>query len=381
MRHGLRSTLVFLLMGIAAACTREADEAHQHDEEEAAGHAGQAEPAEEPGVVHLERVRGVAFATVGPPIEEGVWHPGEAVADESERAMLSAPIGGVVTALQVAPGREVPAGTPLVTIRSPELAQLSATWLARRATREQAAAELAREERLAKAGAGAARELEAARAALAVAEAEEAAARLELEAHGVTPGRAGSSVALRAPRRGRVARYTVLAGQGVQTGQELGLFEVGRGTLVGVELPLPGPTSWVPGAETTVRRSDGKAWAARLEGLPTSLSAQTRRLSYRLRLVGDEPPYPGTPLEVRVPLPRGIVVPQGAVQQVEGNWGVFVATQGEAAFRPVRRGPELGGDVIVLAGLAPGERIATDGAYLLKALLLKRSGEGEAHAH
>jgi membrane fusion protein, heavy metal efflux system len=97
--------------------------------------------------------------------------------------------------------------------------------------------------------------------------------------------------------------------------------------------------------------------------------------------VGGEPPYPGTPLEVRVPLPRGIVVPQGAVQQVEGNWGVFVVTEEEAAFRPVRRGPELGGDVVISAGLAPGERIATEGAYLLKALLLKQSGEGEAHAH
>jgi hypothetical protein len=35
----------------------------------------------------------------------------------------------------------------------------------------------------------------------------------------------------------------------------------------------------------------------------------------------------------------------------------------------------------VLEGLAPGDRIATEGAYLLKALALKRSGGGEAHAH
>jgi cobalt-zinc-cadmium efflux system membrane fusion protein len=375
-------SLVTLLLVAAAACEREQEDAHEHEAAtEEHGEAEATEHAEAAGSVHLERVRGVAFATVGAPIEEGVWYPAESMADESEREMLSAPISGVVVALAVSPGREVAPGAPLLTIRSPELAQLSATWLGRRATRQQAAEELAREERLARAGAGAARELEAARAALAVAEAEEAAARLGLEAHGVTPGRAGATVAVRAPRRGRVARYSVLAGQGVETGQELGLFEVGRGTLVGVELALPGPTSWVPGAETTVRRSDGKTWTARVEGLPTSLSAETRRLSYRLRLLGQEPPYPGTPLEVRVPLPRGIVVPQGAIQQIEGSWGVFVATGSEAAFRPVRRGPELGGDVIVLEGLAPGERIATEGAYLLKALLLKGSGEGEAHAH
>ena len=375
-------SLVMLLLMAAAGCKSKPEDTHEHEAAtEEHNEAEATEHTEEAGTVHLEGVRGVAFATVGAPIEEGVWYPAESMADESEREMLSAPISGVVVSLAVSPGREVSRGTPLLTIRSPELAQLTATWQGRRATREQAAAELAREERLAKAGAGAARELEAARAALAVAEAEEAAARLGLEAHGVTPGRAGATVAVRAPRDGRVAKYSVLAGQGVQTGQELGVFEVGRGTLVGVELALPGPTSWVTGAETTVRRSDGKTWTARVEGMPTSLSAETRRLSYRLRLIGAEPPYPGTPLEVRVPLPRGIVVPQGAEQQIERNWGVFVATGNEAAFRPVLRGPELGGDVVVLEGLVAGERIATDGAYLLKALLLKQSGEGETHAH
>ena len=45
-------------------------------------------------------------------------------------------------------------------------------------------------------------------------------------------------------------------------------------------------------------------------------------------------------------------------------------------------GPELGGDVVVLAGLTPGQRIATSGAYLLKALVLKQAGGGEeGHAH
>jgi cobalt-zinc-cadmium efflux system membrane fusion protein len=275
----------------------------------------------------------------------------------------------------------VAAGTPLVTLRSPELAALTGAWLARRATRGQAAAELAREERLAAAGAGAARELEAARAALEVAGAEEAAARLALEARGVAPGAAGATVALRAPGRGRVASYSVLSGAGVAAGQELGIFESGRATLVGVELPLPGPPAWVPGTPTTVRRGDGVTWQAAVEGLPTSVSPETRRLSYRLRIAGGEPPVAGTPLEVRVPLPEGIVVPQDALQQIEGEWGVFVADAEAAVFTPVRRGPDLGGDVVVLAGVAPGQRIATSGAYLLKALALKHAGGGEAHAH
>jgi cobalt-zinc-cadmium efflux system membrane fusion protein len=334
--------------------------------------------------VPLAGVRGVSFDVVSPPVEEGVWYPGEAMASEDERAMLTSPIEGIVAAIRVPPGREVPAGTPLVTVRSPELAALSAALLTSSATRRQAASEVAREERLAASGAGAPRELDAARTALAVAEAEEAAARLALESRGIDASHAGASLEVRAPYRGRVASLEVVVGEGVSSGQRLGMFETARASLVRLELPLPGPSTWTPGVTTTARRGDGKTWPLRVEGLPGSLSPQTRRLTYRLRLEGGaeaELPYPGTPVEVRVPLPSGIVVPQDAVQQIEGQWGVFVVAGDDARFQPIRRGPELGGDVIVLEGLAPGERIAIEGAYLLKALALKRSGGGEAHAH
>jgi membrane fusion protein, heavy metal efflux system len=380
-----KAIFVALLALFVPSCTRTEPEAHrEHGDEESAEHeeAGRHdEEAGRPGRVSLAGVRGVSFAAVGTPIEEGVWRPAEAVADESERAALSAPVAGVVSAIHVAPGREVGRGTPLLSIRSPELAALSAAWLSRRAVREQAAAELAREERLDQAGAGARRELEAAWAALAVAGAEEEAARLALEARGVTPGRAGATVAIRAPLRGRVAGYDVLSGAGVEAGERLGTFETGRATVVVVEMPLPGPSVWAPGATATVRRGDGATWQAHVEGLPTSVSPETRRLRYRLRLAGSDPLIAGTPLEVRVPLPAGIVVPQDALQQVEGQWGVFVAAGEEAVFTPVRRGPELGGDVVVLAGLAPGQRVATAGAYLLKAMVLKQAGGGEEHAH
>lgn len=338
--------------------------------------APQAVSSDAAGHVSLTGVAGVAVRPVGQPVEQGVWHPAEAMPDESGRAALAAPVGGIVTQVNTVPGREVPRGTPLLTIRSPELAQLSASWLACRAKSQQAASDLAREERLAQAGAGATRELEAARAAVAVAQAEEAGVAMELEAHGVAPGQAGATTVVRAPRRGRVAKYSVLSGQGVETGQELGIFEVGQGALVGLELAQPGAVAWQPGATASVRHGDGRTWTARVEGLPSSFSTSTRRLTYRLRLEGHDLPYPGTPVEVLVPLPRSIVVPQGALQQVNGTWGVFVVSGAEAAFRPVHQGPDLGDNVIVLEGLAPGERIVVDGAFLIKALLLKQSGEG-----
>ena len=385
MTRAARLTLLFvfvLSMLSLLACTERPVETARDDDDDRAVEPTEADPRGTGDHVPLDGVRGVTFALVSEPVEEGVWYPGEAMAAEDERAMLTSPIAGLVAAIDVAPGREVAAGTPLLTLRSSELAELAAGLLTTRATRDQAAAEVAREERLAAAGAGAGRELEAARTALAVAQAQEAAARLALEARGISPAQAGASLAVRAPWRGRVASYDVVVGEGVSGGQRLGMFETPRASLVRLELPLPGPSAWSPGIATTVRRGDGKTWPAGVEGLPASLTPATRRLTYRLRLASDdELPYPGTPVEVRVPLPAGIVVPQDAVQQIEGQWGVFVTDGEEARFSPIRRGPELGGDVIVLEGLRPGERIATAGAYLLKALALKRSGGGEAHAH
>jgi cobalt-zinc-cadmium efflux system membrane fusion protein len=404
---------LLLALGLPGCGTRSEEHGHEHEDEHGGaehddqdqhdedgshagdGDAGAGEEGAEAGAgeqegahegesnhVPLAGVRGVSFGEVSPPVEEGIWYPGEAMASELERAMLTSPIAGTVEAIAVPPGREVGRGTPLLTLRSPELAALAADLLKSGAVREQAAAEVAREERLAAAGAGALRELEAARAALAVARADESAARLALEARGIAPGDAGATLDVSAPYRGRVASVDVAIGEGVEGGQRLGMFETASASLVHVELPLPGPSAWSPGVETTVRRGDGKTWTARVEGLPASLSAETRRLTYRLRLEGARDlPYPGTPLEVRVPLPAGIVVPQDAVQQIEGEWGVFVIEGDVAHFTAIRRGPELGGDVIVLEGLAPGQRIAIEGAYLLKALALKRSGGGEAHAH
>lgn len=387
----MRPTVPFLLVLALApliACAPDAGDPPAHDEtaegqaeESATRHEG------EEGVhVSLAGLTGIAFAEVGAPVEEGAWHAAEAVADEATRSLVAAPVGGIVRTLLVPPGRDVAAGTPLVELLSTELASLKADWLGARARLEQATAEVAREERLARAGAGAARELEAARTDLAVADAELEAARLALEARGVEPASAGARLLLRARRAGRVAAWSVLEGAVVEAGRELCTFDAGRAALVRVELALPGAPAWLPGAVARVRRADGAEWLARVEGVPSSLEPETRRLAYRLRIepgaaVTEALPLAGTPLEVRVPLPEGIVLPQAALQQIEGAWGVFVVEGEEAAFRPVRRGPELGGDVLVLEGVAPGDRVATAGAYLLKALHLKRAGGGDAHAH
>jgi cobalt-zinc-cadmium efflux system membrane fusion protein len=147
-----------------------------------------------------------------------------------------------------------------------------------------------------------------------------------------------------------------------------------------VDLPLPGP-NWKLGDATEVRTSDGRHWQARVAGIPAALADDTRRLSYRLALEGDALPLPGQPVEARVPFGMAVILPQAALQQIEGTWGVFVRAGDRAEFHAVRRGIELGSDVAVEEGVRPGEQIASDGAYLLKSLWLKSRSGGDEHEH
>ena len=77
-----------------------------------------------------------------------------------------------------------------------------------------------------------------------------------------------------------------------------------------------------------------------------------------------------------------VVVPRGAVQDVEGRQVVWVPGDepGHFTVRAVEVGQTLGGGrVEILSGLEPGERIVTEGAFTLKAQLAK--GEFGGHGH
>ncbi len=334
-------------------------------------------PSAKPVEIPLEGLQGVQFITVAMPRAESRWSPGEAIGDESAQAMLTAPVTGIVISPPAQPGRHVPKGAALLLLQSPELAELKARWLQAQARLIRVEADLAREERLAAANATSLRDLELARSEASAARAEREAARINLQARGVSPGAAGSTLSIRAPAPGSVIAWDIQLGQGVVSGQRLGSFQSHDAALARIELPPPGP-DWQVGTETVVRSAGGRTWRARVEGIPTVLTADTRRLVFRLRLSGGAMPLPGSPLEVQVPFAASLVLPQEALQQVEGEWGVFTKNGGTASFRPVRRGEEMGDAVLVLSGVKPGETVAASGAYLLKSLLLKIKNAGEA---
>ena len=387
-------TLIAVLCTILACGTRQEPDAHADDGNEHRDEAGgesvahgeeggheEGEGAAREVRVPLEGLRGLAFVRVGEPQEEGVWAPAEAVSDSAAVAIVTAPAAGIVRRLLVRPGETVQEGQAVAELASAEVADLAARYRSAKAQEARTQVELARERTLLAAQATSRHEFEAAEAAHSAAAAEVVAARQSLAARGVNPETFAGTAFLEAPLGGTLERWEIALGQGVEAGTSLATIRDRLASRVRVELAPPGPTEWSVGSATEVRRGDGTRWPATVEGLPAGLTAETRRYPYILRLAGGPLPAPGTPLEVRVPLTRGIVLPQEALQLVEGDWGVFLREGGDAVFRKVRRGAELGGDVLVLEGIEPGVEVATAGAYLLRPLWMKRMGGGEQHAH
>jgi cobalt-zinc-cadmium efflux system membrane fusion protein len=73
-----------------------------------------------------------------------------------------------------------------------------------------------------------------------------------------------------------------------------------------------------------------------------------------------------------------VVVPEAAIQRVHGKPTAFVEeSPGSYQARPLSLGRQTGGVVEVAEGLAPGERVVTDGAFALKSVLLKDELAGE----
>jgi len=384
-RWSTKLPFALALLGLAA-CGAERETSPHDGPPSGAGLAAGADAHEEVGkdALDLAGVRGVTFTPVGEPREEGAWFAAEAIADPGDLVVVSTPVAGRLMTLRATPGMRVAAGAPIAGIESAELADLGAGWISANARSLRAVRDVERERRLLAAGATAQRDVEAAEAEAAVAAADLEAARLALAGRGLDPASVGARLVVRAPRAGTLAGYEAAVGETVAAGARLATIVSAGAARVQVELALPGPQAWSAGAATEVRRSDGRVWSAVVEGTPPALSPATRRLTYLLRLADGaegELPLAGTPLEVRVPLARAVVLPQEALQQIEGVWGVFVRVEERAVLRAVRKGPELGGDVMVLEGVTPGEIVATDGAYLLKALWLKRAGGDEGHDH
>ncbi|WP_235561400.1 efflux RND transporter periplasmic adaptor subunit [Brevundimonas sp. Root1279] len=303
--------------------------------------------------------------------------PGRVAFAPGAEAAVDAPLPGAVLRVHVGLGDRVAAGSPLVTLRSPEGAASRATVDAAAAAAEAARAAERRDRALFEQGWVAQARVDVSAAEARRAEAELRAARARVGAYGA-PGADGLTV-VRSPMAGVVTRLSAAPGQVLH---EEALQVAAVADAARVELVFEAPPSAAALLKVGDRLESTLAGAQAVTGVVTAIAPANSGgvVIVRARPTGAVPPA-GTVISARVAAGTGtgaLVVPLDAVQTVDGAPSVFVVEDGGFRAHPVVTGRSAEGRVEILSGLTGDERIAGAGAFLLKAELAK--GEAE-HGH
>ena len=301
--------------------------------------------------------------------------------------------GGITREVNAQLGDKVRRGQPLATIFSTELANAQGDYLKMVAELEEHHKHHQRAIELVEIGAMSREELEGAISKYKAAQANVSTARQRLILLGMIPkevdglrssDQVRSLVSVPAPVSGTVISRTVNAGEVVAAGKEL--FRVADLSSV-----------WVMGqvyesdfakvhvgtlVVITTAAYPGRTFTGRVSYIDPRVDPQTRTAQVRIELANlGELLKIGMFVDVTfgAAAPQGaggqptVVVPRAAVQSIGTKQVVFVATDRPGVFvqREVSVGPETNGLVTIYSGLNAGERVVTEGSFLLRAESLK----------
>ena len=197
-----------------------------------------------------------------------------------------------------------------------------------------------------------------------------------------------SEIALTAPVSGTITSRSMNQGEVVEANKELlkvmnlntiwviaQVYEKDLGRLVAGS-----------GASVTADAYPGKLFRGQVTYIDPNINQETRTAQVRVQL--DNPGqifkigmYVNVAFGAMGAAEKTMpVIPPSAVQNMNNRQIVFAATDKPNVFimKPVRLGPENNGQFVVLEGLNVGDRIVTDGSFLLRAELMKQN---PAHQH
>ena len=234
-------------------------------------------------------------------------------------------------------------------------------------------------------------EFEQATVKLRTAESELASAKQRLLVLGLSPQKVdalrassqiSSELAITAPVSGTVTARSVNQNEVIQANKEL--MKITNLTTVWViaqvyEKDL-GRLQTGSGASVTTDASPGRLFRGQVTYIDPNINQETRTAQVRVELEN-----PGRILKIGqyVNVAFGSmgmaektapVIPSAAVQNINNRQMVFVATANANIFalKPVRLGTENNGQYVVLEGLNVGDKIVTEGSFLLRAEWLKQ---------
>jgi RND family efflux transporter MFP subunit len=304
-------------------------------------------------------------------------------------------VGGIVRSVGPELGQNVRKGQTVAVVSSNDLADAQSKYLAAIAELDEHHKHHARTEKLVEIGAASREEFEMATNKLKAAESELANLRQRLLLLGLSSQRVSalrstsqvsSEVSLTAPASGTVTSRTVNSGEVIEANKELlRVTDLSSVWVVGqvYEKDL-GRIHVGGGASITTDAYAGRVFRGQISYVDPKVDPQTRTAQARIELAN-----PGQQLKIGMYVNVAFaalegaqsttaVVPVAAVQSMNNQQIVFQATSDPNVFviRPVRLGPENKEYYPVLEGVSAGDRVVTNGSFMLRAEWLKSHPSG-----
>ncbi|ENZ82887.1 MULTISPECIES: efflux RND transporter periplasmic adaptor subunit [Caulobacter] len=297
---------------------------------------------------------------------------GSVVATPGGEAVLTAHAGGTVVRIFKRLGEPVRAGETIALVESRDAALVAGQRGAADARAVLATSNLAREKKLFEQGVTSRQDYETAKAQADAARAEAAGARAAAGASRVSAD--GRSVAVVSPISGRITAAPATLGAFVQSESELFRVADARDVQVEVAVSPQDAARIVPGATASVRNAAGQTIAATVRSVTPTLNPETRTATVVLSVSGGGL-VPGEAIQATITArgtgQPGFILPEEAVQSMEGRDVVFVRTATGFSVRPVVVATRSGGQALIVSGLKAGETVAARNAFLLKAEIVK----------
>lgn len=202
-----------------------------------------------------------------------------------------------------------------------------------------------------------------------------------------SPSQITSNVALASPVAGTITKRDVNQGEVIEANKELMRVTDLAGVWVVAQVYEKdlGHIREGIGASVTTDANPEQVFRGHMTYIDPNINQQTRTAQVRVELDN-----PGRALKIGMYVSVAFgaggvaertvpVVARSAVQNVNGQDVVFVATDRTGVFivRPVRLGKETNGQVPVVEGLNVGDRVVTEGSFLLRAELLKQGAQNQ----
>jgi cobalt-zinc-cadmium efflux system membrane fusion protein len=336
---------------------------------------------------------GLKIETVGEqPSSEAVGRmtTGVVQANTYKETPVMSLVGGIVRSVKPELGQSVQRGQTVAIVASNELADLQSRYLTALATLDEHHRHHARTIKLVEIGAASREELEMADTKLRDAESEVANRRQKLLLLGLSSQRIASlnsssqissEVSVAAPSSGTLTSRSVNSGEVIEANKELmRVTDLSSIWVVGQVYEKDLATIRVgSGANINSDAYPGRVFRGRISYVDPKVDPATRTAQVRIELAN-----PGQMFKIGMYVNVAFaslgaaektmaVVPKDAVQAIGNQPYVFVATEksNEFVLRQVKLAPESNGFYPVREGLSVGDRVVTEGSFLLRAEWLK----------